>query len=104
MMAHPFVPFITEEIWLNVGPRARAEGETVMLQPFPQFREDCHDQDAEDEIAWVMQFILGIRQIRGEMDISPGKPLPVLLQGADAMDVELAGRSGHPAGQDEANR
>ena len=94
-LLHPLMPFITEEIWLDVGPRAGAEGETVMLQPFPQFREDCHDQEAEDELAWVMQFVLGIRQIRGEMDISPGKPLPVLMQAAEAIDIKLAERHRH---------
>ena len=94
-LLHPLMPFITEEIWVEVGPRAGAVGETVMLQPFPQFREDCHDQEAEDELSFVMAFVLGIRQIRGEMDISPGKPLPVLLQDAKASDVELAERHRH---------
>jgi valyl-tRNA synthetase len=66
-----------------------------MTQPFPQTREDRHDEDAETELQWVMQFILGIRQIRGEMDIAPGKPLPVLLQGTSASDRERAVRHQH---------
>ena len=91
-LLHPLMPFITEEIWQQVGPRAGAKGATIMLQPFPQAQVKWHDEPAETELAWVMQFILGIRQIRGEMDISPGKALPVLLHGAGALDEDLASR------------
>jgi len=88
-LIHPFMPFITEEIWLQVGPRAGIDGETIMLQPFPQ-ATDAGDADAVADIEWVKEFILGIRQIRGEMDISPGKTLPVLLQNASAQDQQRA--------------
>jgi valyl-tRNA synthetase len=91
-LLHPLMPFITEEIWLEVGPRAGAAGDTIMLQAFPEYRDEWQDDAAETELGWVMQFILGIRQIRGEMDISPGKPLPVLLQRAEDRDLELAAR------------
>ena len=91
-LLHPLMPFITEEIWQQVGPRAGAEGATIMLQPYPQAQVEWHDEAAETELAWLMQFILGIRQIRGEMDISPGKFLPVLLHGAGVLDEELASR------------
>jgi valyl-tRNA synthetase len=53
------------------------------------------DDDAERELEWVMQFILGIRQIRGEMDISPGKPLPVLLENAGETDLAFASENEH---------
>jgi len=89
-LLHPLMPFITEEIWLEVGKRVGATGDTIMTQPFPQINDDWQDDDAETELQWVMQFILGIRQIRGEMDIPPGNPLPVLLQEASANDRELA--------------
>jgi len=90
-LMHPLIPFITEEIWAEVGPRAGVDGETVMLLPYPGTRPEYRDETAEAELDWVMRFILGIRQIRGEMDISPGKPLPVLLQGASAEDKRRAG-------------
>ena len=92
-LMHPLMPFITEEIWLEVSKRSGTEGDTIMLQPFPQSRDDWHDDAAEQELQWVMQFILGIRQIRGEMDIAPGKLLPVLLQGASKSDRERALRN-----------
>ena len=91
-LLHPLIPFITEEIWQDVAPRAGIAGETIMLQPYPTAREEWNDSAAERELAWVMQFILGVRQIRGEMDISPAKPLPVLLEQASPADLELAAR------------
>ena len=89
-LMHPLMPFITEEVWQTLAPRAQVDGETIMLRPFPQASDEAKDGDAEAEMNWVMQFILGIRQIRGEMDISPGKPLPVLLKNSSAVDRRLA--------------
>ena len=85
---HPLMPFITEEVWQQVAPRAGVEGETLMLQSFPEYDADLEAGDAAADTDWVRDFILGIRQIRGEMDISPGKELPVLLQGASDRDRE----------------
>ncbi|MBT8086927.1 MAG: valine--tRNA ligase [Gammaproteobacteria bacterium] len=84
-LLHPLMPFITEEIWQQVAPRAGIEGETIMLQSYPQ-AHGIVDHASVDDIEWIKRFILGLRQIRGEMDISPGKALPVLLQGAGADD------------------
>jgi valyl-tRNA synthetase len=89
-LLHPLMPFITEEIWQQVAARAGADGETIMRCPYPQPDADASDDDAVADIEWVKQFILGIRQIRGEMDISPGKELPVLLQHASQSDRERA--------------
>ncbi len=65
------------------------DGKTIMLRPFPHTVEEWQDDRAELEMNWIMQFILGIRQIRGEMNISPGKLLPVLLQSASDNDRNL---------------
>jgi valyl-tRNA synthetase len=86
-LLHPIIPFVTEEIWQEVAPRAGVEGDTIMLRPYPVPNDDAQQAEAVADIEWVKQFILGIRQIRGEMDISPGKPLPVLLQNATADDL-----------------
>ena len=83
---HPLMPFITEEIWQQVAPRAGLDTDTIMLRPYPDADADAQDDAAVADIDWVRQFILGIRQIRGEMDISPGKPLPVLLRDASDND------------------
>ncbi|MCV6637658.1 valine--tRNA ligase [Candidatus Albibeggiatoa sp. nov. NOAA] len=79
-LLHPFIPFITEELWQKVAPLAGVQGDTIMLQPYPEFDADKVDDTAEQDIAWVKQFILGIRRIRSEMDIAPSKRLEILLQ------------------------
>lgn len=84
-LAHPVIPFITEEIWQHAAPIAGIQGKTIMLQPFPQPHLQAIDQAAESEIIWIKEFILGLRKIRGEMNIAPGRFLPVLLQhGSDS--------------------
>jgi len=86
-LAHPIMPFITEEIWQQVAPLAGRSGETIMLQPYPICDTNAIDEQAVTEMEWVMQFILGIRRIRGEMNIKPSKPLPVLLQNGNEQDA-----------------
>jgi len=88
-LAHPIMPFITEEIWQQVAPLAGKPGETIMLRPFPTPNQARLDPQAEDEMEWVMQFILGVRRIRGEMNIPPGKPLSVMLQNGSERDAAL---------------
>ena len=89
-VVHPLMPFISEEIWQQVAPRAGLDTGTIMLRPFPESDAGAKDDEAVADIEWVKQFILGVRQIRGEMDISPGKPLPVLLQDASSTDQSRA--------------
>lgn len=87
-LLHPFIPYITEELWQKVAPLAGKTGETVMLQAYPHYQADKVDDTALQEIQWIKQFILGVRRIRAEMDIAPGKPLPVLLQNGNGSDQE----------------
>ena len=89
---HPLMPFISEDIWLRVAPLVGAGGPSVMLAPWPQAAQFVHDPAAETELRWVMRLVLAIRQIRGEMDISPARRLPLLLQHATAGDLQLAQR------------
>ncbi len=85
-LAHPIMPFITEEIWQRVAALAGQSGETIMLQSYPEADQKQVYPGAVDEIQWVMDFVLGIRKIRSGMNIKPGKPLPVLLQNASELD------------------
>jgi valyl-tRNA synthetase len=87
-LAHPIMPFITEEIWQRVAPLAGINAESIMLQPYPVADETRVDNNATAEINWVMSFILGVRRIRGEINIAPGKPLPVLLQNGSVTDQD----------------
>jgi valyl-tRNA synthetase len=90
---HPVAPFITEEIWQRVRSSAGVIGETIMLSAFPTAKDMPADPAAETEMRWVMNFILGVRQIRGEMDIAPSRKLEVLLQNAGALDIEYLNRN-----------
>jgi valyl-tRNA synthetase len=72
---HPLMPYITEEIWQRVAPHAGTHRAPA---------------GAERDVAWIQQVVLGIRQIRGEMDISPAKKLPVLLENAAGADRHCA--------------
>jgi valyl-tRNA synthetase len=89
---HPLMPFITEEIWQRVAPLAGVAGESVMLQPYPAPADFPSDEQAERETAWIQAVVLGVRQIRGEMNIAPGRRIPVLLQDASAQDQALSVR------------
>jgi valyl-tRNA synthetase len=92
---HPLAPFISEEIWQRVRVSAGARGETIMLAEFPTAAAAPADAQAEPEMRWVMDFVLGVRQIKGEMDIAPSRKLEVLLQNAHARDVEYLKRNLH---------
>ena len=85
-LLHPLMPFITEEIWQRVAPLAGKSGDTIMLQPYPAAEPSLIDHEAVAEMGWLMEFILGVRKIRGEMNIPPRKPLPVLLQNHSPQD------------------
>ncbi|AWM79120.1 valine--tRNA ligase [Gammaproteobacteria bacterium ESL0073] len=85
-LAHPFMPFITEEIWQSIKGLAGKSGDTIMLQPYPVADEAKIDTQAEVDIEWLKAFINGIRNIRAEMNINPGKPLDVLLNHYNAED------------------
>lgn len=87
-LAHPFMPFITEEIWQRIAPLAGISQPTIIQQPYPVANAELEDAEAEAEIQWVQRFLLGLRRIRGEMDISPGRALPVLLKNASTADLQ----------------
>ncbi len=86
-LSHPIMPFITEEIWQRIAPLAGIKADTIMLQPYPEMDETRVNEEAIDATNWVMAFILGIRRIRGEMNITPSKPLPILLQNTSPTDL-----------------
>ena len=87
-MLHPLMPFITEEIWRRVGPLAGREGETVMLQPYPAVTDFAPDAAAERDIAVLQAVVLGIRQIRGELDVPHSRATPVYVRSDLPGDAE----------------
>ncbi|GHA08812.1 valine--tRNA ligase [Arenicella chitinivorans] len=92
-LLHPIMPFISEEIWQQVKTLAACKGETIMDCDFPVADISKVDQAALDEMHWVQAVITGVRNVRGEMNISPSKALPILLEGADQNAVDYLQRN-----------
>ncbi len=87
-VAHPMMPYITEEIWQQIAPMVGRSGDSIMLAELPAPAEESIDAQAESDIEWVKGVIIGIRNIRGEMNISPAKQIPVLLSHGDNNDKQ----------------
>ena len=85
-LLHPIMPYITEELWQRVARVAGIDAPTIMRRPYPQADALQIDHDAVDELEWVKDFVMGVRQVRSEMDIKPGKPVPVLCQHGSELD------------------
>ncbi|MDA8866329.1 valine--tRNA ligase, partial [Porticoccaceae bacterium] len=89
-LSHPIMPFITEEIWHSIAPLAgielNSQGDSIMLQAYPIPDKSLVDQAALDDIEWVKQVIVGVRNVRGEMNISPATSLSIFFTGGGAND------------------
>jgi valyl-tRNA synthetase len=77
-LLHPYMPFISEEIWNILGDRKA--GTSISISQFPVYDESLVDAEAENEIEFVRGVITGIRNIRGEMNIPPSKKLKAMLK------------------------
>ncbi len=87
-LSHPLMPFITEEIWQKIKPLAGVAGETIMHVRYPIADDSKIDQQALKDVEWLQAVILGVRNIRGEMNISPAKDLNVLFKNGSADDQQ----------------
>jgi valyl-tRNA synthetase len=92
-LLHPIVPFVTEELWLALGAKSGRPSATIMLESFPEAADFARDDDATAEIEWLKGFIVGVRQIRGEMNLSPARPLPLCLAGGSDLDRQRVARN-----------
>ncbi|MCO6548669.1 MAG: class I tRNA ligase family protein, partial [Gilliamella sp.] len=81
-LAHPIIPFITEEIWQNVKPLMGIKADTIMLQPMPIFDNQSSNDEAVADINWIKDAVIAVRNIRAEMNIAPSKPLQLLIRKA----------------------
>jgi valyl-tRNA synthetase len=87
-LLHPIMPFVTEELWLELGKRRGSASPTVMLERFPEAHDFPVDSGAEDEIGWLKGFVGGLRQLRGEANLPRSATLTVLLADATELDRE----------------
>ena len=82
-LLHPFMPFITEEIWQNLVRRLPAEGSlpaSIMVAPYPQPEPSRQDQQAEDEVSLVMQAIRAVRNTRAQLRIPANQRLEAVVE------------------------
>jgi valyl-tRNA synthetase len=91
-LLHPLMPFVTEELWLELSVRRGYASATIMLERFPEVSDFLVDAAAEDEIGWLKGFVGGLRQLRGEANLPRSATLTVLLADATALDRERVTR------------
>jgi valyl-tRNA synthetase len=87
-LAHPIMPFITEEIWQTIAPMTEKHGASIMLEAYPQAQPDKLDADSEAWVAQLKQMVEATRSLRGEMGISPANKVPLIASG-DATKLAL---------------
>ena len=91
-LTHPFMPFISEALWLNLPTTVR-EGPSLMLANYPQLQDIALDDAAPvKDIQWIKAVVGALRNIRGEQDIPPNKPIPVLFSQGSIEDRERQSR------------
>ena len=92
-MLHPFMPFLTEEIWKSISPLTGHHGPSIMLSPWPTVKASAEDTESESEIEWLKGIIVAIRTIRAEANIPPSTELPVFLTNATDLDRDRSTRN-----------
>ncbi len=90
-LLHPFMPFITEELWAQTGEQGEARESMLALASWPQL-SGLGDEQADAEIGWVVRLVSGVRSVRSEMNVPAGAKVPLVIVGAPEVLQDRAGR------------
>ena len=90
---HPLMPFLSEEIWQRIAPLTGKSAATISKLPYPEPRPERIDHKALEEFDWVRGFVLGVRRIRAERDLPPGKVLAVRTKGGSQQELAWLDRN-----------
>ncbi len=86
-LLHPLIPFVTEQLWLQVAPRLGVTAQTLSLRPYPTADEFAGDfAQAEADVEWLKGMVSALRRVRSELNVPPSKQVRLLLQGGGAAD------------------
>ena len=83
-LLHPFMPYVTEELWQEIKP-VDTGAKFLMLENWPQIPENLMNKDADAEINWVIKAITGIRSVRSEMNVPAGAKIPLIVSGSNEL-------------------
>src|SRR3990172_753709 len=86
-MVHPFMPFVTEELWQLIN--KRKDGESISVSEFPELKKELINSEADKEMETVENIVTAIRNIRGEMNIPPSKKINVLLKSNEVSERQI---------------
>ena len=95
-LLHPYMPFVTEEIWQHLKAAAPGSGdweESLMITPWPEVDEAQHDAEAEADMALLMDLIRQVRNARAEFDVTPGRRIAAIIAGAGKLEMLEAQRA-----------
>ena len=90
-LLHPFMPFITEELWTHMVEHGEARANMLVLSSWPQL-DNLADPDADEEMGWVVQLVNEVRSVRSEMNVPAGAKIPLVLAGSDDAIKQRANR------------
>jgi len=83
-LLHPFMPFITEELWARIAEHAEPRRSMLMLSPWPDLANLPQDEQARTEMQWLIDLVSGVRSVRAEMNVPPSARITLLLKDASA--------------------